>query len=242
MYQFKDDINPKSLFWFEKKLILDKNWALLPKASMAIFPVIACHVNEIGVAWPSEQTIAILSGLSDKSVRKGIRGLEDFPVFKFSEYVTKRGKRSKKFYVDLPKEHTKGEDFPFYRFVLESGFWRQLKPVAKALYPVMKTFSYFDIEQYIDIEELEAEEKEFEDVYYHREYDFCEADLDVMIEHAGIHRTSLAEALHDLENKLLIETIVPNRWKVFLRTKEDTFFRRDYLNNQVLKSYRHLLD
>ena len=143
MYQFNDNYNEKARFWFEKKLIDNKNWALLPKSSKAILPVIACHVNKQGIAFPSEQTIAILSGVSDKVVRQGIRSLEGFPSFKWNPYLTKRGKWSKNFHLKLPVQN-RGHAFPFHRVLLEYGIWRELIPTAKAIYPVMRYFSFFD--------------------------------------------------------------------------------------------------
>ena len=63
MYHFSDDINYDVFFRFDKKWIEDMNWAFIPKASKAVFPVIAAHCNEKGEAsllkiqsqfWPGE--------------------------------------------------------------------------------------------------------------------------------------------------------------------------------------------
>ena len=242
MYQFKEECNQDQFFWWKKDLIENMNWALLPKSSRAIFPVIACHANEKGVAFPGEQTIAILSGISNKIVREGIRGLEKFPGFKWDYYLSKRGKRAKKFKIKLPLNVNRGSAFPFYKFILEAGIWRKLKSSAKALYPVMRYFGFFDINLYAELEDSEICEAEFEEMYPTRKYDFCDADFAIMAEYAGLHRNSLQAALKDLEDNFLIEPLSDyNEWKVFLRSKNFTIWKRDYLNKQILRSYRHIL-
>ncbi|MGA9538456.1 MAG: helix-turn-helix domain-containing protein [Desulfobacterales bacterium] len=132
-YQFKEEIDDVGFFRFDKKWIENKNWALLPMASKAILPVIGCHCDANGNAFPGERRIAILSGLSDKTVRKGIRGLEALPGFESEPYVTSRLKKSKKFTLELPSLE-RGRFFSFHKFILESGIWRGLSTVAKAVY------------------------------------------------------------------------------------------------------------
>jgi hypothetical protein len=81
MYQFGEDFNLEARFPFQRKWIENRNWSMLPSASKAILPVISSYANAIGEAWPSEQTIGIVAGLSAKQVRTGINGLEGFPGF-----------------------------------------------------------------------------------------------------------------------------------------------------------------
>jgi hypothetical protein len=242
MYQFKEPCNSTQFFWWDKKLIENKNWAILPKSSKAVFPVIVCHCNEKGIAYPSERTIAILAGVSDKVVREGIKGLEEFPGFEWDYYLTKRGKRSKRFRVKLPSVNYRGDAFPFYKFILEAGLWREIRPSAKALYPVMRHFGGFDIHQYAELENLELSEHEFTEIYPDREYDICEAEIGVLAKYAGIHRNSIHSALRNLESNFLIETIVKyHGWKVFLKSKDNTIWKRDYLNKKILSSYCHII-
>jgi hypothetical protein len=242
MYHFKEECNSTQFFWWKKQLIENKNWASLPKSSKAVWPVIACHTNERGIAFPGERTIAILAGVSDKIAREGIRGLEGFPGFEWDYYLSKRGKRTKNFKVKLPSANYRGSAFPFYKFILEAGFWREIKPSAKALYPVMRYFGYFDINQYAELEDLEIYEGDYNEAYPDRNYDFCEAEKGVMAQYAGLHKNSLYAALQDLESNDLIETLNDySGWKVFLRSKDDTFFKRDYLNEKIMRSYRHAL-
>jgi len=243
MYQFKEECNHNQFFWWKKKLIENMNWALLPKPSKAVFPVIACHANERGKAFPSEQTIAIFAGVSDKTAREGIRGLEAFPGFKLDYYLSQRGKRAKKYMLKLPSSNNRGSAFPFFKFVLEAGIWREMKPSAKDLYPVMRYFGFFDINQYAEFEDdLEISENDFDVIYSDREYDFCDAEVNIMAEYAGLHRNSITAALNDLERNFLIEPLIGyNGWKVFLKSKDSTIWKRDYLNKKVMKSYKHIL-
>ena len=146
MYQFKEVINQINFFWWDKKLIKNKNWAELSKASKAVFPVIACHCNKKGIAFPSEETISALCGRTEKTVREGVKGLLGFPNFKWNHYITSRGHHSKEFHLRIPNPGEKGRCFPFYKWIIESGIWQNLKPTAQALYPVMRNFAFFDIE------------------------------------------------------------------------------------------------
>ncbi len=220
-------------------MIENKNWALLPKSSKAVWPVIACHANERGIAYPGERTIAILAGVSDKVAREGISRLDAFPGFDWDYYLTKRGKRSKKFKVKLPTVNNRGNAFRFYKFILEAGFWSEIRPSAKALYPVMRYFGYFDFFAY---SELEYVDYAADEIYSNREYDFCKAEIGVLAKYAGIHRNSVYSALENLESNILIEpTAEYYGWKVFLRSKDDNILKRDYLNEKIMRSYRHIL-
>jgi hypothetical protein len=240
-YLFKDNIDDVGFFRFDKRWIENKNWALLPLASKAILPVIGCHCDANGHAFPGERRIAILSGLSDKTVRKGIRGLEAFPGFRFVSFVTSRLKKSKRFFLDLPPLE-RGRFFSFYKYILESGLWRELCAVAKAVYPVIRCYSWFDLILYSGYEEEAYYDPDNPAATFEkREYEFFDGDLSYILEYSGIHRNSLKSALSDLQKKALIE---PHEniegWKVYLRSKNRSQYSRDLLNTKILKSYRHL--
>lgn len=244
MYQFKEDWSRDSHFWFDKKLIEDKNWAALPQSSKAIYPVIGCHTDEKGEAFPGESLIAILSGLTEKTVRSGIVALEDFPHFKTKRYVTKRGKSSRKFNIN-PPPNIKGRAFPLYRGIIDTGNWLHLIPTAKALYPVMRHFSFFDENLcmlYADLENDESfDPTEFGECYPRRKWEFCEADTRILAAYAGISTKSLPTALGSLERHSIIETYSDESfdgWKVFLHPPN--YYKRDYLNQMILDKYPHL--
>jgi hypothetical protein len=246
MYQFKKNLNREAFFRFDNKWIEHMNWAMLPKASKAILPVIAVHCNEAGESFPGERTIAILSGLTDKVVRVGIRGLIGFPGFSFSHYVTREGRRSKRFSIQLPHEQEKDRYFFFYRCLIEGGNWQRLKYVSQALYPVMRYFATFDPSFYLEAGNFETPEvpfdqEEFKDLYRERRWDLCRAELVIMAAHAGISLRSVYTALNDLEQCFLIERLRADfegskRWKVFIVPPKR--YTAGFLNKVVLKRYR----
>ncbi|MFH2061064.1 MAG: helix-turn-helix domain-containing protein [Pseudomonadota bacterium] len=214
MYTFKEDINYKVHFWFDKQGVRNKKWARLPKASKAIYSVIMCHRNKHGIAIPSQETIAILSGTTEKTVRVGIDGLLTFPGFRVESYVTSRGHRAKKYITELPPRE-KGRAFPFFKSVITGGNWSRLKPSAQALYPVLRTFSFFDGEEYavrIDDDReyyYNVDDMIGDGVFWEREFDFVDADDDILAEYAGIGINSLNSAISDLEEHFLIEKTEP---------------------------------
>ena len=236
MFQFTDQIDFESIFVFDTLWIKNMHWAALPKASKAIFPVIMAHCNTKGLAFPSERRIAILSGRPDKSVRAGITELNGFPGFKIGYYITKRGKRAKRYHMKMPAIK-RGETFPFRRCIIYGGNWSQLTPSATGLYPVMRYFGRFDFDRYVEEIDLDAELNEFNEIYQSRDFDFCEADPDIMAEFAGISRRSIKAALDNLEDKNLIEEISHGSWKVFLTPS--MYFKRSFLNQQVIARYKH---
>jgi len=236
MYQFTDQINRESLFVFDKRWIKNMNWAALPKASKAIFPVIAAHFNGKGLAFPSERRIAILSGRTDKQVREGVNGLEGFPGFKVGYYVTPRGKRAKRYHMKLPAIK-KGRTFPFLRCIIYGGNWSRLTPTARALYPVMKYFSYFDFDMYVEEGDVDAELNEFDEIYQDRAFDFCEAEDPILAKYSGISQRSMKAARDNLEDNFLIEGNSGGTWMVFL--KPPRWFKAAFLNEQIIDRYQH---
>lgn len=231
MYHFKSEYNDEAFFWFRKELIEDLNWAMLSTSAKAVFPVIGCYINKNGVAFPGEETISTLAGVNPKVVRKGVHDLEGFPGFSWEHYVTKRGRRSKKFYMDLPRDVKPGEAFRFFQVVLESGGWRELKPAAKALYPTMRFFGYFDMEEAMEEGEVWDDGRE---AYASREYDQVTAERTVMARHAGIDRRSIGRALESLSECHLVDELEDGSgWKVYLR-HNGRVFKPSYLNQKVM--------
>jgi hypothetical protein len=214
MYHYVDQINHQVFFWFRRDLIENMNWARLSTASKAVFPVICSFTNKNGVAFPSEETITSLCMRSEKDVRKGILGLSGFPGFRWEYYVTKRGRRAKRFRVNLPRESGNGQAFPFHRALLESGNWRELTPAGKACYPVLRHFAYFDHDAYRTENDLEDS---FDEIYGRREYEFADPERLMIARYAGIHRSSVGAALESLESCNLVEPIMEFGFRVYLR-------------------------
>ncbi len=158
---------------------------------------------------------------------------------RFSVEKTTRGKKT--YQVDLPKQSTKKDPcFRFFKFILESGMWCELKPTAQALYVGMRCLAKDDFGLYQHLEDEEEEGIDHKDHCGTRLYDTIiatDTPKVVMAHYAGIGYWSIRGALENLEANKLIESI-DGGWKVFLKTKDMTYYNREYLNEKVRKSYR----
>jgi hypothetical protein len=242
MYQFKEELNTEIFFKFDKMNIRNKRWSRLPKASKSILPVIAVYCNSKGIAFPSEETIAILSGRTPKTVRAGIKGLLHYPGFTKDRYLTSRGHRANKYRLNIPAKE-RGRIFAFHKCIVDGGNWLKLRPGAHALYIVIRTFAFFDCEEYCGREDLEYGydlQEMIESGYFQdRKYDFCDADIEAMAEYAGIGISTASRALVDLERAYLVEKIESingnDTWKVFIIPAKR--YKADELNGEVSKRF-----
>jgi hypothetical protein len=245
MYQFKDEINYINFFRFDKMLVRSGKWADLPKASKSVYPVILVHCNKKGIAFPGQETIAILSGRTEKTVREGIEGLKRFLGLKAHKMLTGRGRWSYRYEINITPDE-KGRSFSLYKCLFESGHWRRLSSCAHSLYIVMRTFAFFEGENYCALEDLDEDygfgvNRLIENgVYQKRKYDFVNADMDVLAEHAGINSgRGLHDALDSLEKNHLIEPTGPldgyDTWKIF--RIPPIYFPPSLLNDAVEKRY-----
>jgi hypothetical protein len=209
---------------------------MLPHASKAILPVIFSFDNGgKGQSWPSEITIAALSGLSRKIVRKAITELRAFPGFSYTWKMTQRGRQSKRFNFTLPSKED-NDIFFFHKIILSGGNWRMLKPISKAVYPVLRTFAAWDKEEAEEEEEIIGnDDEEIREDYSRREFEYSEAGPGMIGKHTGISRARVFDALKDLVNCFLIEHS-GNRLRVYLTPPK--YYKRDYLNEQLIASFK----
>jgi hypothetical protein len=184
----------------------------------------------------------MLSGLTEKTARKGIKDLEGFPGFSVCNFVTARGRRAKKYKLTFPPAGETGRVFFFHKEIFEGGNWCRLKPVAQALYPVMRFYGRFDGDMYLEVEDIEREtEEDYTDFFKRRRWECCEAELPLMQKYAGISsRQSVYEALADLNEPYLIGHLEEysdgvKRYKVFL--SPPTIYKPSWLNNNVRSKY-----
>jgi hypothetical protein len=237
MFHFTNEFKSKQFFWFEKHLFINMNWAMLPKASKAIYPIIRSYCNRNGESFPGEKTISTLCGRSEKVVRSGVQGLKDFPGTRFETYTSKRGRSTKRFTCKIP-QYEKGKVFPFHRDILLKGNWAHLKPTAQALYPVMRYFGYNDYYEYWGaLEEEKGEEVDLElrwEDYKFREFDFCEAEPGKLCEFAGITRRSYSDAIEDLVKHFLIDR-TDESWKYKVYLHPPRYYKRDYMNKRLME-------
>jgi hypothetical protein len=223
-------------------LIKTKRWARLRPASKSIYPVIAVHCDKTGLAFPSQETIAILAGTTVKTVREGVQGLLDLSGFSVDSKVNSRGHRQKLYKLTICPDEV-GRSFALFKSVFEGGNWSQLLPSAHAIYPVVKTFSFFDCGEYDWREEsdygTDCRAMIEDGVFVQRKYDFFNADHDVLAEYAGIGHRTTYDALASLEKHHLIER-TDNvdgcvTWKVFRAPPK--YYKRDWLNGKIANRY-----
>lgn len=255
MYQWKSPRNLVNHFLFDKALIKGKRWANMPFAAKSIFPVIAVHRGENGAAFPAQTTIAIMAGVDPKTVRKGLDALDDTPGFSRTSKINARGHR---FYTYKIRNGSpeKGRSFAFFRAVIDGGNWHLCSDSARAVYPVMMAFSYFDLDEYTAVTEIEehqdltiSEMNQFitDGDFAQRRFDFCSADLDVLAEYAGITERSVRSALESLEKHFLVERIASvyedddedsedlTVWKVYRIPPR--YYKPEYMNKVTAERY-----
>jgi len=240
MYHFPDEVDWTLFFRFDKRWIENENWARISPAAKAIFPVIACHCDEQGKAFPGEEVIAALSGLTAKSVRKGIKDLEGFPGFDWEHYLTRRGKRGKRFQITFPPKGEKGRSLFFYRGIIDSGIWRKkasekdrygLTPAAQALYPVMRYFGRYDYYEDENLDEVD----DFNERFANRQWELCVAEVGQLSRYSGINRHTVVDAMKSLKGNFLIEAYETDSgekaWKVFIMPQR--YWPAAYLNRKL---------
>lgn len=233
-FHFPNEVEWTYYFRFDKLWIKNLNWARISSAAKTVLPVIAWHCNEHGKAFPGEERIAALSGLTVKSVRKGIIDLKDFPGFEWSYYRTCHGKRGKQYFIEFPPKYEKGRAFSLYRGIMDGGIWHELKPSAQALYPVLRYLSRYDV----DKDGVEEDLSKFKESFAERRWELCCARIGQLAHLTGISRRSIADAMLSLQENFLVETHVDSNgkkaWKVFLIP--DRVLSPHYLNQSLKKT------
>ena len=78
---FPDDVRTELFIRIGGNYFKDGIWKRWSKATKAIVPVIMKYSDACGQSFPSQTRIAVYSGITEKSVRQGLKGLEDFRDF-----------------------------------------------------------------------------------------------------------------------------------------------------------------
>ena len=218
--------------------IRNKLFAHLPLPSKSILPVIGVHCNKSGVCNPSKETIAIMAGCCEKTVYNGLQGLQKYPGFEMSQYVTSRGRKANKYRI-VPPAMEKGLSFDFYKSIITGAIWQYLTPKAHALYMVMRHFGFHDQHTYMALEE-EDNIYDLDDMqmFASRKFDFCEAEIPVLAEYAGIGLGTAEAALEELIRFFLVEKIEDEEyppWKVIIRPQYH--YVSESLNQKISERY-----
>lgn len=213
-------------------------WADLLLAAKSVLPVLLHFENRDHKCWPSQETICALSGLnSRKTVRRGVRNLEDAGLISTRKATTTAGRPLTIYHLQLPHD-----DFyvPLHASLFLGGFWSVMSdhPVTQALYPVMRVFAKPRPDLEPDGDWIQVDSDEWREWYASRECDWCRADREELIDFAGIGRRSYATAVDFLSsaNMTIIarEEQAPQYWRVnFKDGWAFNYETPEYLNSRL---------
>jgi len=226
------DIDMNRFFCFPK---FDENFCMsLP--AIAIYPVLCLQSDFEENNWfqLSQKNISKMAGLDVNTVAKGIRDLEglylDDVPFLEKQRQTDGPRRYYLYRVNYYRKHDiekyKGDYIFFYKCLVDSGVWAELKPRAKALYISMRMSAHFDVELYVELEDLDLDYESVEvdefyrsEEYRNRKWDVSTASLSKLCRRVGISPTNIEDILDQLEDHHLIERVDENKrfFKVYLK-------------------------
>lgn len=245
-YLFNQKYNKLKKFEFPKSADIDMNrFFCFPKfdedfcmslSAIAIYPVLCLQSNFEKNDWfqISQKNIAKMAGLTVNTVAKGVRDLEGL-YFEDEPYLEKQqqtdGPRRYYLYrVNYYRKHDiekyKGDYIFFYKCLVDSGIWAKLKPRAKALYISMRMSAHFDVELYVELEDLDLDYESVDvNEFYHseeyrnRKWDVSTASLSELCRKVHIAPINLKAILDQLEKHQFIERIDENKsfFKVYLK-------------------------
>ncbi len=196
----------------------------LSKSALAVYPVLCSRADfkEDKPFQISQRNIAKLAGISENSVRKGIKELEDAELL-YKEKITEK-RRYYVYNINFIRESQlgkhKGKTVYFYTCIIHNGIWAKLKPRAKILYIAMRIKAKQDWKaySYIEGDEYDGDFQGLNHTKYiqTRKWDICHLSISELCRIVGVERTNIKEVMDELEKFKLIERI--DRWmKVYLR-------------------------
>jgi hypothetical protein len=235
---FPHDIRGELFIRIRRSYFEEMIWRDWPKATKAIVPVIMKHSDARGYSFPSQTRIAIYAGITKKTVRQGLSELKIFQDFDIKREFNRRGWMKNKYWFKPTPRNEKGAVFISHAF-FNGGNWSLLSPTAKAIYPVLKYFCFWDFDLYQEYEATCEDPSEFNEVYCDRKFDFLSADPEAIAELSGVSKKSITSAFQSLENHHFMESIgmMNDRetWKLF--TKPPHIYKSTYMNEQVRNKY-----
>jgi hypothetical protein len=221
-----------------RRIIEEGYWSNLNSASKAVYLPLLKFVNKKGSAWPSQRTLAIVSGITEKTAGNGVKGLNGLPGFEKKKYITRRGHTANHYFIEEPLpdyQHT----IWFSHDYINGGNWSLLTPAAKAVFPVLKHFAWWEIDLYFELKDDGYDPIDFLEIYQDRDYDFMNAEEQNICELAGINRRSLFDAYESMISNNFIELLGVDEgrktWKVF--TTPSQYYKRDWLNKKMGQRY-----
>ena len=236
-------VNMNTYFSLPKIFTTDDGSSQWGKSAMAVYPVLCGEADFEKNSWfqISQENIGVMAGISVPTVNNAIKELLDR---KFQLTNDENGKSKtirlleRKKVWSGPRQfwmyragfvrkdwQTPSNSFPFYKSVIEFGYWAKLLPRAKALYLAMRCVAEQNYELYRDIEH---DERGFDwmtpyDEYLQiRKWDFAPLPLAELCRLMGMSDRKIKEPLKQLERYGLAERM-DKGWIVYLRVEQRQF-------------------
>ncbi len=231
---------PKQVSFLDADSVNTDNFRAIPKdtitqglsqAALAVYPVLCAQADfeKNNTFQVSQQNIAVWAGITDNTVRKGIRDLEAAGLLSREKFT----EGTRHFYVykvdflrkpALDRKQHRGGAVYFYTCIVDNGIWASVSLGAKALYLILRAEGKQDLDLYNDIERVTAgeyrdyEPVEFEEYVRNRKWDVCNLSLAELGRTVGVGRLNVNAALGELERYGLTERV--DKWtKVYLRPR-----------------------
>lgn len=203
-------------FCFDKKLITKNGgvWRSLPSSTRSIIPSLMYHSNSNGKCFPSQATMAEHTGLSIRSINRGVSALNKLDGY---DVDTKNKSYSNK--VTNYIVNTNFEDgFIIGRSMIDSGRWSELSSGAKNLYLTLRLWSIIDHGDKSDDTGMSEYDKfRMNDVIKYKN----KADLS---RHSGISRNMINKYIDELKIKDVIFED-GGLFKIRVRIEYDAIFK-----------------
>lgn len=220
----KNKINMKRWFAFSRDLV-----KLLSEhgQAVAVYPVLCYNADFEDDSWfkVNQKNLARQSGLSEVTVRDGLRDLYDMNYeanenILQAEMVSEVGEdgKTRRFYmykIDFVRRHDIKKNvnyFPFHASIIESGAWANLPGRAKLLYIGFRSLAWIDDELY-----EKAYATSLPKDLPSRQFDVYYGSLSKVCREVGIQRNNLNSSLKQLMRNGLIERITKQGFIVHLR-------------------------
>jgi hypothetical protein len=237
-FKWTENVSNGLSFRVPRIIVEECYWAALSSASKSVYVPLLKFVNKNGSAFPSIRTLAIVSGVTEKTAGHGIKGLEGLPGFKKIRKVSRRGHIAYNYFIEEPPPDNKHTIWMSHSYI-NGGNWSLLTPTAQAVLPVLKCFSYWEIERYCKEQGMEYSPADLTEIYRFREYDFVDADESIICEFAGVSKRSLAAAYKSLTDNYFIKPVELDGDKKLweLAIIPHYYYRRDSLNDRTKERY-----
>lgn len=199
------DYDEYRFFYLPKEMVKNGMWASLSKGLKAVLPVLHRYADKNGYCFPSQNTIAINSGVSLSVVKRCMRELNMLDGYSIN---IKKGKTHRYNTYQLPVY--RGGNMIKVRADFIDDCWGGMSPSSKAVYiSLLANFAYFDnaylINTYFDDSGFEDKGTFVREHFPNRKWETIE-DLskNKLSELSGISRSTVNNALDGLRKANLI--------------------------------------